>query len=564
MVHINFKNKLFASAIVALLVVAGLTITSSQVVTYADSCVSTQAVTIDVFTQKAPFDGKGSNESSDMFGPQETVVLYAMVLVGNVPASGKLVTFEISGPTDMPHYTIFYLEAETNASGVAGTMFTLQIINQTDVFGTWTVIASVDVKGTTYSDLLTFKVGWIIELISIRTLNENVSDTEFFGKRGYVGVEIALRNNAWVEKNASIEVTILDIGQVPIDVVKIGNFTVPPNAKTWYIYTRLYIGSFALPGNATVIAVALNDNGTAYCPEISKTFSITIQNPIYPDFVDSSIYLGFLPKSVTPGQLLTIPVVARNEGTITLSNLNASLYVNSSLLDSELVDSLGSYACRAFYVAWNTTGLRDGNYTITANVQTFPNEADLSDNSYTTSVELKTPVSCPTFIHDIQVANVTCSKHEVYQGETVDIEVTVRNTGDFTESTSVGAYYNSTLIQEENATKLAPATERILLFRWDTTNTPEGIYLISATANAVEGQTDLEHLTYYDGSVTIISRAPTPAFVPLYWGELLIAFIGMAILTGLVVLILLIYHLKKRKRKVARAPRYVIVVHPHI
>lgn len=54
--------------------------------------------TIDVFTQKAPFDGKGPNSSSDMFGPQEVVKLYALVLKCGSPLTGKLVTFKIRGP----------------------------------------------------------------------------------------------------------------------------------------------------------------------------------------------------------------------------------------------------------------------------------------------------------------------------------------------------------------------------------------------------------------------------------------------------------------------------------
>jgi hypothetical protein len=144
----NFKNKLFTSAMV-ILVFIGLTAASSQIVAHADPCASGHVATIDLFTQKAPFDGRGPIETSDMYGPQETVELYASVTVNDALASGKLVTFETTGPTGTSKEIRFYLEAETNTSGVAKTQFTLQIINQTDVFGTWIVIASVDVNGTT-------------------------------------------------------------------------------------------------------------------------------------------------------------------------------------------------------------------------------------------------------------------------------------------------------------------------------------------------------------------------------------------------------------------------------
>lgn len=500
------RNRRFTPAIVTLLIMliaVGLAVNSAQILAYAGSCVSGGVTGIDVFTQKAPFDGRGANESSDMFGPQETVVLYGIVLVNGTPASGKLVTFEISGPTSMSRITAFDLVANSNASGVAETQFTLQIINQTDVFGRWTVTGTVEVAGNVYSDMLTFNVGWIIELLSVRTLYENLSDGQYFGKLGYVGVEIALRNNAMVEKTANIEATIFDVAQVPIDTVEIKNYTVPPNGKTWYVYDRLYIASYALVTYATIIVVALDNNGVAYCPGVSNTFGITADNPIYPNFADASVYLGFVPSTGVPGDVLTIPFVARNEGTLTLSGLDVSLNIGGSLVDSESVDSLDPYAYKTFNYVWNTTGLPDGTYTITANLAAFPEEADLSHNSYTTTVELATPTPIPVCIHDIQVTNVTCSKNEVYQGETVNIQVTVENDGNFTESTSVGAFYNGTLIQEENVTELAPGTESVLLFEWNTTNVPVGTYQISGTANPVEGQTDFEHLTYYDGLVKI-------------------------------------------------------------
>jgi hypothetical protein len=561
-VQMDFKNRVFTPSIIILLVAVGLTIASLPVHAVNGSCVSGPPVTIDVFTQKAPFDGRGANESSDMFGPQETVVLYAMVLLKSVPAPGELVTFEITGPAGRD--IKFFLVALTNASGVAETQFTFQIINQTDAFGIWTVIASVEVDGGTFSDTLTFNVGWIIELVSIKTLGENPSNNQSFGKSGYVGVEIALKNNARIEKNATLEITILDVADVPIDVVEISNFTVPPNGKVWYIFVKLYIKSYALVGPATVVAVALNDNGTAYSPQISTTFLITILNPISPNFVDTTVYLGYLPLRVAPGQLVTIPVVARNQGTTTLSGVNTTLYINGSLIASEFIDSLDPYAYKAFYVTWNTTGLPDGNYSVTANVSSFPNETELSDNSYTTTVELITPPQMPICVHDIQVSNVICSKNEVYQGETVEIRVEVRNNGNFTESTTVEAYYDGNLIQEENLTALAPATERIMLFQWDTTNVPTGTYQISATANPVEGETHVEDNSYIDGTVKILSRGQPSAMALPYW-VIIPVLVLFGILAGLAFLMLvLICFSRRRRRKTRRTPRFVIISHPHI
>ncbi|MBS7620639.1 hypothetical protein KEJ32_00705, partial [Candidatus Bathyarchaeota archaeon] len=50
---------------------------------------------IDLFTQKEPFSGKGLNEPSDSFQPQEEVILYALVTYNNYPVQNKLVAFQV-------------------------------------------------------------------------------------------------------------------------------------------------------------------------------------------------------------------------------------------------------------------------------------------------------------------------------------------------------------------------------------------------------------------------------------------------------------------------------------
>lgn len=496
------KTTFFALTIITLLIITSLTTIPQCILTYADTSVS-----IDLFTKKAPYDGKGPNQTSDMFGPQETVVLYALVLVNGVPISGKLVTFEINGPVNILKDIKFYQSAETNASGIAETYFSLAVINQTRTFGTWIVIGRVEVDGKVYSDMLTFQVGWIVELILIRTLDGNLSNRKYFGIGGYVGMEIVLRNNAMVEKTACIAITIFDELSAPVNSSEIDNFIVPPSGKIQLIYNSLSIPKYAVPGNATITVVALNPYGVPYCPGISTNFWITIYNSIFPNFIDASIvYVDISPTKAEPGEKITIAILVRNEGTVTLSNFYVSVHANTFLVDSRFINYLDPYASQIFYITWDTKGLSEGNYIVTVDVPIFPNEADLSDNIYTSLVELRTIK--PTFIHDIQVVNVTCSKNEVYQGETVNITVTVRNNGNATESTNVSTYYNSFLIQEKGILGLAPAAEQTLIFEWNTTSVPEGLYRISAIAYPVEGEINTADNTYYDGLVKIKLRLP--------------------------------------------------------
>jgi hypothetical protein len=497
----NAKTTFFTLTIIASLIVTSLTIIPQHILTYADTSVS-----IDLFTQKAPYDGKGPNQSSDMFGPQETVVLYALVLVNGAPANGKLVAFEINGPLNILEDIKFYQSAETNASGTAETYFSLAVINETSAFGTWTVIGKVEVDGKIYSDMLTFQVGWIVELISIRTLDGNLSNRKYFGIGGYVGMEIALRNNAMAKKTARVGIAIFDELGVAINSFEIDNFIVPPG-RIQYVYNSLFIPKYAVPGNATITVVALSDYGVPYCPGILANFWITIYNPISPNFIDASVvYVDISPTKAQPGENIAITILVRNEGTVTLSNFYVSVHANTSLVDSRFINYLDPYASQIFYITWDTKGLSEGNYIVTVDVPIFPNEADLSDNIYTSLVELRTIK--PTFIHDIQVVNVTCSKNEVYQGETVTITATVRNNGNATESTNVSTYYNSFLIQEKGILGLAPAAEQTLIFEWNTTSVPERLYRISAIASPVEGEINTADNTYYDGLVKIKLRLP--------------------------------------------------------
>jgi len=496
------KTTFFTLTIITLLIITSLTMLPQYILTYADTSVS-----IDLFTQKAPYDGKGPNQPSDMFGPQETVILYALVLVNGAPISGKLVTFEINGPVNILKDIKFYQSAETNASGIAETYFSLTVINQTRAFGTWTVIGRVEVDGKVYSDMLTFQVGWIVELISIRTLDENLSNRKYFGIGGYVGIEIALRNNAMVEKTACIAITIFDELGMPANSSEIDNFILPPSGKIQLIYNSLSIPKYAVPGNATITVIALNPYGVPYCPEMSVNFWITIYNPIFPNFIDASIvYVDISPTKAEPGEKIAITVLVRNEGTVTLSNFYVSVHANTFFVDSRFINYLDPYASQIFYITWDTKGLSEGNYIVTVDVPIFLNEADLSDNIYTSLVELRTIK--PTFIHDIKVVNVTCSKNEVYQGENVNIIVTVRNNGNATESTNVSTYFNSFLIQEKGILGLAPAAEQTLIFEWNTTNVPEGLYRISAIAYPVEGEINTADNTYYDGLIEIKLRLP--------------------------------------------------------
>jgi hypothetical protein len=459
-------------------------------------------VSVDLFTQKARFDGKGLNQSSDLFGPQEQVILYVQVLKDDFPVNEILVTYEIDGPLNRPSELKFYQTAQTNFSGMALTTFSLATINETDSFGTWVVSARIEVDGVAYGDSLSFKVDWLIELISVRTLDGNLSEKNFFSNGGFIGFEIILRNNAMTKRAAILRITVFDELHVVVNTSRIDNdLIIPPNKKIQYIFGNLYIPKFAVPGNATITVAATDENLISYCPQVSKGFFIVTVNPIFPEFVDAFVYVECVPTKAQPGEEVTITVWVRNEGTIRLNNIQVQTFVDSYRLDARTVASLDSYQSQNFSITWNTQGFAQKSYNITSQTQTFPGEADLTDNSYSCAVVLETAES--ELIHDIQIKNVTCSKNEVASGEIVEIFVVVKNVGNATESSDVRVYYNGILIQQLSFSILEPGMEITVTFHWDTKGVPDGTYRITAEAEPVSGEANTDDNTYIDGQVKI-------------------------------------------------------------
>jgi hypothetical protein len=488
-----------------LIIVAGIACVSARL-GYARA---ESDVTIDLFTQKEPFDGKGSNQSSDMFGPNEIVKLYALVLVEGMPATGSLVTFDINGPTGPPSEIRFVRTAETNSSGVAETEFSLAAINQSVSFGTWNVVASVERGGKVYRDFLAFQVDWLVELLSARTIDQNPpNSTEFpptrqsFGIGGYVGIEIALRNNAMSQKNPNLVISISDELGRPINSSFINDFALVPSGRPVYIYRNMLIPKFGVPGNATVFVEALDNNSVAYCPQVTTSFWITLTDAVFPEFADVAVYcVDISPSIVNPGTNTNAIIMLRNEGTVPIFNVSVQVSVNGSSLAEQQVSFLDPYESKLLTITWNTSGYSEGKYAIIADVPIIPQEADLTDNTCTGFVEIRIAVK-----HDIAVTNVTASPSVGYVGDNVSIRVTTVDLGDTSETFNITVYYNSTEIATSTVTSIEPGQQIILNFTWNTSDLAEGSYIIGASAEPVPGEANIENNVFTDGIVTLLSR----------------------------------------------------------
>lgn len=168
------------------------------------------------------------------------------------------------------------------------------------------------------------------------------------------------------------------------------------------------------------------------------------------------------------------------------------------------LDEIHQYNKHNETFTWNTGGVANGNYEITANATIVTDEAvnDRSDNTF-----IDGTVNIPA-IHDRAVTSVSATPTLVQLGTSVTITVKVENQGDFDETFDVTPYYGSTpaaTAQSASLSKRAHTGEdyksSTLTFSWDTTSIAFGNYTIKAVAVAHPEETDTADNTYINGKV---------------------------------------------------------------
>jgi len=464
---------------------------------------------IDLFTQKEPYSGKGLNMPSDAFGPGEVVILYALVTYSGIPLQNLLATFYVQSPDD----TLIILVKKTNASGIATINFTIpqKRVNVSAVFGEWFALANVLIGDDLFQDTLTFKVNYIVKIVSVRTIDENLTYRTNFGIGGDVGVEITLRSIAMVMKSATLAIVIQDELKVPVSFYEIRDFKVQPNEKLVLLYCKLYIPKWACVGNATVFVSALtapvNESGVPYCPGASTEFFILAYEPLTITFHDVAV-VEVTPstESAEVGQPVNVGAVIQNEGT-EIESFNVSAYYDDVLIET-LQTTLAPHSHATLNFTFETSTVNPGNYTITVSIPHLANEADLTDNVFVDGVVEIKPKP-PIIIHDIAIVDVKISNNSLYIGDLLRINVSVVNKGTETETFNLRTYYDSSLIETLQVNALAPNAQVTLTFVWNTSYVHEGFYKINAYA-PLPDDINVSDNAFFDGVVEVKAKPPPP------------------------------------------------------
>ncbi|RLI43690.1 hypothetical protein DRO69_09030 [Candidatus Bathyarchaeota archaeon] len=228
---------------------------------------------LDVYTQHPdPYSGKGLNQPSDAYAPQEEVILYGEVHYNCEPIEYKFVTFEVKDPIGE---TIDYRVNATDQYGI--TMVSFRLASNA-TFGTYTVFASVEILGKIANDTLTFQVGWIIENLEVITVDETGAIKTSFAKGEHVYFNLTAKNIAFTSRIATFTIVVHDEKGVPVGCVELHGLTINPGTCRIFIIS-IQIPKWAFVGAASVYANAFTNfpkaGGVPYCPEVSTLFTIT-------------------------------------------------------------------------------------------------------------------------------------------------------------------------------------------------------------------------------------------------------------------------------------------------
>ncbi len=194
-----------------------------------------------------------------------------------------------------------------------------------------------------------------------------------------------------------------------------------------------------------------------------------------------------------------INVTAANLGNVS-ETFDVSAWYDTTLIGTVSV-TLASGAESVVTFAWNTSGVPEGNYTITgkASVVPFENFFNTANNVYVDDV-----VQVAAVIHDVAITDVVPSVAWAYQGWPVSVQVTASNLGNVSEDFDVAAYYDSSAMGTQHVAGLASDTSTVLTFDWNTTGLAEGFYTISAQASLVPHEFNVSNNIFVDGQVQIL------------------------------------------------------------
>jgi hypothetical protein len=251
------------------------------------------------------------------------------------------------------------------------------------------------------------------------------------------------------------------------------------------------------PGSYTINATATiasddepGDNSDTQSVTLSMVHDVAVTSLVVPT-------LGTVEHPVP------INVTVSNEGSYA-EDVTLTVYNETTVIDTVLFSLAKGPTSNTSSFSWNTSGIAPATYTINATA-TIASDDDLSDNNKTKLITLQK-------IHNVRVVSITAWPRDD-ANHNVNITVTVENTGSYTETFNLTAYYmhagmNDTaavLLSGNNYTTvtLSIAESKTIIMTWNTTGVVHGFYDIKANATIVTGETNTNDNELDDGEVLV-------------------------------------------------------------
>ena len=205
--------------------------------------------------------------SQAVYAPQQLVQLYAYVTFNGASEANENVVFTVLSPNGT---VISIRTAFTNSTGYASQSYVTPNIG-TSNFGTWTVIASVEVAQVVVTDKITFEYNYLVTITT-----NGITLPSSVARGGKMTVKVDIQNTGGITLGSTVAITIYDQNDVPIGS---SLSTVTNAASGASISATFTIPTWAYVGEATVYVNILTGNptsgGVPLCPERIANFLIT-------------------------------------------------------------------------------------------------------------------------------------------------------------------------------------------------------------------------------------------------------------------------------------------------
>jgi hypothetical protein len=247
----------------------------------------------------------------------------------------------------------------------------------------------VDVSQQRVHDTLTFRVGWMIRITNITTLDADLKPQTRFLRQDVIVFNLTIENIALTNKSSIITIDVQDAAQYPIIHSELTNLIFTPGKN--YVLSSSKIPITATIGLATVSAAAYS--ARAYSPAISSTFEIALVRVVH-DIAVTHIKVSN--NSVFIGETAQINVTVVNKGT-EVETFEVSTYYNSFLIETRAVSALEPASQVTLTFTWNTTFVNEGYYQISASAPLRDDTTPWDNTLVNGVVQVKTKPSYPSY-----------------------------------------------------------------------------------------------------------------------------------------------------------------------